>query len=64
MEASDPGGKKIVTEVVPLDTFYEAENYHRDYFKNHRGAPYCEVIIEPKVEKLQKEFGDLLKEKS
>jgi peptide-methionine (S)-S-oxide reductase len=64
LEASDPGGKKIVTEVGPLDTFYEAENYHRDYFKNHRGAPYCEVIIEPKVEKLQKEFGDLLKEKS
>ncbi len=61
LEASDPGGKKVVTEVVPLGTFYEAEDYHRDYFKNHRGAPYCEVIIEPKVEKLQKEFADLLK---
>jgi len=64
LEASDPGGKPIVTEVAPLDVFYEAENYHRDYFKNHRGEPYCEVIIEPKVEKLQKEFGDLLKKKS
>ena len=64
LEASDPGGKTIITEVTPLDVFYEAENYHRDYFKNHRGEPYCEVVIEPKVEKLQKEFGDLLKKKS
>ncbi len=61
LEASDPGGKKVVTEVAPLGVFYEAENYHRDYFKNHRGAPYCEVAIEPKVEKLQKEFANLLK---
>jgi peptide-methionine (S)-S-oxide reductase len=61
METSDPGGKPIVTEVAPLDVFYEAENYHRDYFKNHKDAPYCELIIEPKVEKLQKEFADLLK---
>jgi peptide-methionine (S)-S-oxide reductase len=61
MEASDPSGKPIVTEIVPLDIFYEAENYHRDYFKNHKDAPYCELIIEPKVEKLQKEFSDLLK---
>jgi len=61
LEASDPGGKKIVTEVAPLDIFYEAEDYQRDFFKNHRGEPYCEVIIEPKVEKLQKEFANLLK---
>lgn len=61
LEASDPGGKKVVTEIAPLDVFYEAEDYHRDYFKNHRGAPYCEVVIEPKVEKLQKEFANLLK---
>ena len=61
LEASDPGGKPIVTEIVPLGVFYEAEDYQRDYFKNHRSAPYCELIIEPKVEKLQKEFGELLK---
>jgi peptide-methionine (S)-S-oxide reductase len=61
LEASDPGGKKVVTEVVPLDIFYEAEDFQRDFFKNHRGEPYCEIIIEPKVEKLQKEFGELLK---
>jgi peptide-methionine (S)-S-oxide reductase len=64
LEAKDPGGKPIVTEVVPFDIFYQAEDYHKKYFEHHRGAPYCEFIIEPKVEKLQKQFAALLKEKS
>jgi len=64
LEAADPGGKPIVTEVVPFDAFYEAEDYHRQYFKNHPNAGYCQLIIEPKVEKLQKQFASLLKEKS
>jgi peptide-methionine (S)-S-oxide reductase len=62
--ASDPSGKPVVTEVVPLGEFYEAEDYRRQYFKNHPEAGYCQVIIEPKVEKLQKQFANLLKEKS
>jgi peptide-methionine (S)-S-oxide reductase len=63
LQESDPGGKPIVTEVTPLtlDAFYPAENYHRDYFKNHPNQPYCQLIIEPKVEKLQQQFSDLLK---
>ncbi|HVM76850.1 MAG TPA: peptide-methionine (S)-S-oxide reductase MsrA [Candidatus Paceibacterota bacterium] len=63
LAASDPGGKPIVTEVTPLspDAFYPAEDYHRNYFKNNRSAPYCQVIIEPKVEKLQEKFAELLK---
>ena len=61
LEASDPGGKPIVTEVVPLGEFYDAEDYHQQYYKNNRGAGYCQVIIEPKVEKLQKQFASLLK---
>jgi peptide-methionine (S)-S-oxide reductase len=64
LTASDPGGRPIVTEVVPLGEFYEAEDYHRQYFKNHPEAGYCRVIIEPKVEKLQKQFANLLKENS
>jgi peptide-methionine (S)-S-oxide reductase len=58
---SDPGGKPVVTEITPLDKFYPAEDYHRDYFRNNPNQPYCQLIIEPKVEKLQKEFGELLK---
>jgi peptide-methionine (S)-S-oxide reductase len=50
--------------VVQLGEFYEAEDYHRQYFKNHPEAGYCQVLIEPKVEKLQKQFAALLKEKS
>jgi peptide-methionine (S)-S-oxide reductase len=61
LTASDPGGKPVVTEVAPLGEFYEAEDYHRQYFKNHPDAGYCQVIIEPKVEKLQKQFSELLK---
>ena len=61
LTASDPGGKPVVTEVAPLGEFYEAEDYHRQYFKNHPEAGYCQVIIEPKVEKLQKQFSELLK---
>lgn len=66
LHASDPGGKPVVTEVtaLPLDKFYPAEDYHRNYYKNNSKQPYCQVIIEPKVEKLQKEFAALLKEKS
>jgi len=58
---SDPGGKQIVTEVKPLDKFYEAEDYHHEYFKNNPAQPYCQVIIEPKVQKLEKQFAELLK---
>lgn len=60
LNASDPNGKPVVTDVKPFEAFYEAEDRHRDYFKNNPGQPYCQLIIEPKVEKLQKEFADLL----
>jgi peptide-methionine (S)-S-oxide reductase len=62
--ASDPGGHPVVTELKPLEAFYAAEDYHRDYFAKNPGQPYCQVIIEPKVEKLQKEFAELLERKS
>jgi len=62
---SDAGGRPVVTEVTPLslDKFYPAEDYHRNYFANNPNQPYCQVIIEPKVEKLQAKFAELLKEK-
>ncbi len=63
LEASDPGGRPIVTEVTPFDAFYDAEDYHRQYYRKNASAPYCRVIIEPKVEHLQKDFAALLKEK-
>lgn len=43
----------IVTEIAPLTRFYRAEDYHQDYFRNHPNAPYCAVVISPKLEKLK-----------
>ena len=43
----------IVTEIVPLTAFFKAEDYHQDYFRNHPNAPYCAVVISPKLEKLK-----------
>ena len=47
---------QIVTEIVPLKAFYAAEAYHQDYYRNHLSAPYCRAIIEPKVEKMEKQL--------
>lgn len=44
---------KIVTEVKPLDKFYEAEQEHHNFFQKHPEAAYCQVIINPKLEKLR-----------
>jgi peptide-methionine (S)-S-oxide reductase len=43
----------IVTEIVPFKKFYPAEKYHQQYFNNHSNAPYCQVVIAPKLEKLE-----------
>ena len=45
----------IVTEIVPLTKFYKAENYHQQYFDNHSSAPYCQMVIAPKLNKLENE---------
>ena len=54
---SDP----IVTEVEPLDMFYEAESKHQDYYKRNPGLPYCQAVIEPKLSKLRKKHAAKLK---
>jgi peptide-methionine (S)-S-oxide reductase len=51
----------VVTEVKPLTEFSEAEDYQHDYYKKNKSAPYCQLVIAPKVEKLQKRFAELLK---
>jgi peptide-methionine (S)-S-oxide reductase len=45
-------GSPIVTEISPLPEYYPAENYHQDYYRNNRNAPYCQVVIRPKLKKL------------
>ncbi len=63
LNASNPEGKPIITEVTELGDYYEAENYHEDYYARNSDAGYCQVIINPKLDKVQKQFADLLKEK-
>lgn len=51
----------IVTEVAPLDVFYPAEEYHRDYYRQNPRQGYCQFVIAPKVAKLRKVYFDKLK---
>jgi len=45
----------IVTEISPAGEFYQAEDYHQDYFRLNGHAPYCRMVIRPKLEKLELE---------
>ena len=51
----------IVTEVVPLEKFYPAEEYHQDYFERNPSQPYCRAVVAPKVAKFRQRFRDRLK---
>ena len=51
----------IVTRVQPLEKFYEAEDYHQNYFARNSGKAYCQVVINPKLEKFRKKFTHLIK---
>ena len=64
LNIASPEGGKIVTQVVPLGEFYFAEDYHKDYFAKNPQAQYCQLVVNPKLEKIQKEFVALLKNNS
>lgn len=53
--------KPVVTEVSEFKGFFEAEDYHKNYYEKNKDAPYCEIVIAPKLEKLNKRFGELVK---
>ncbi|MDQ3848321.1 MAG: peptide-methionine (S)-S-oxide reductase MsrA [Thermoproteota archaeon] len=48
----------IVTEITPFSNFYAAEDYHKDYYDNNQDAPYCNFVIQPKVQKLLLKYGN------
>jgi peptide-methionine (S)-S-oxide reductase len=52
---------RIVTEIVPFDVLYPAEDYHDEYFRRNPNQSYCQVVIEPKVAKFRKQYLDRLK---
>ena len=51
--------RPIVTQVVPLEAFYKAEDYHQDYLDHHPDQPYIVINDKPKVENLSKQFPNL-----
>ena len=63
VELNDAGiwDDPIVTEVVPLEAFYPAEDYHQEYFRRNPNQGYCRVVIAPKVAKFRKQYLDRLK---
>jgi len=55
LEAENASGRharKIVTEITPAPVFWPAEDYHQDYYRLNRRAPYCQAVIRPKLRKL------------
>ncbi len=64
LNSSSEFGDPIVTEVVPLTKFYDAEDYHKNYFRNNPNQGYCEIVINPKLEKVKKKFAALLYDES
>ena len=57
-------GRPIVTQVVPFDVFYKAEDYHQNYYSNNPLAPYCQLVIAPKVSKFRQRYLKRLKEQA
>ncbi len=54
----------VVTEITKFKNFFPADPGHKDYYFKHRSSPYCMLVIDPKIEKLKKEFGGMLKNQS
>lgn len=61
LNASGAFTSPIVTEITKYTVFYKAENYHQDYYALNGTEPYCQMVIQPKVEKFQKVFKNKLK---
>jgi peptide-methionine (S)-S-oxide reductase len=52
---------KVVTEISPQSTFFNAEEYHQDYYKNNSTQAYCELVINPKLAKVRQMHSDKMK---
>jgi len=64
IDATKVWPRPIVTQIVPLETFWRAEDEHQDYFARNPWSGYCRAVITPKVAKLRKLFQDRLKVKA
>lgn len=53
----------IVTQIVPLTNFYKAEDYHQNFYEKNYHQPYCQIVIDPKIQKLMRQFKRYVKDK-
>jgi peptide-methionine (S)-S-oxide reductase len=60
-EAQKDRKDPVVTETTPYKNFFPADPSHKDYYFKHRLSPYCILVIDPKIQKLKKEFGKFVK---
>lgn len=56
LEQSGEYKNPIVTQIIPYSNFYKAEEYHKDYYDKNHNAPYCQIVIDPKIQKLTRSF--------
>lgn len=61
LNAAKAYNNPIVTKIEPFTKFYDAEEYHQDYYQENKNKPYCRMVIQPKLEKFEKIFKDRLK---
>ena len=61
LAAQDLWGAPIVTAIEPASTFYIAEDYHQEYFRNNPNQPYCSFVVAPKVRKFREKFAAKLR---
>lgn len=61
LDRSGSFARPIVTEIVPFDVFYPAEDYHQNYYDQNPQQAYCQMVVRPKIEKFKKEFKEKLK---
>lgn len=64
MQKSGKYKDNIVTQIIPLDKFYKAEDYHQNFYEKNKSYPYCQIIINPKIQKLLEQFKKDVKDEN
>ena len=54
--------KPIITKITPLTNFYKAKDYHANYYERNKSYPYCQIVIDPKIQKLMQNYKEEVKE--
>ena len=62
LDKSGAFNRPIVTKITPFTNFYKAENYHKNYYDRNKSASYCQIVIDPKIQKLLENYKEEVKE--